>query len=890
MPGTQEVTLEEIKNNLEFLDLDLNDIPLIFRDQVSLNFRPLKSYDERKYKVYRYVEVSDIDILLTPADRLEDVSTRYKLSDPIECYLDTTNEENLEKNITFLKMIKEMDKEKINELFEEQKVFFKKIPFEVKYHNNYLWQVYYSEYADRYFMIVPTKESDTSAFFYLMQQKIDFDKSNRANKTNTIFIPISHEDYTEQFLKKSELVDIENYLWLYTKDWPSIYEVFDKKGNMTIQIVGETTVYEGIKSNYKIVLKTKDEAVEFYKLLKALFILTTTTSVEYKFKTKINAFGALDFYYGTKKMTYDVLSDFIRKELEEKLVEIEKEISVIDELNGKLYKLKRISELQNEEYLDKQKQIVTFLECRKTFFGKVKYYFNKGGNKPSLKDKLEPVDSRKSRALLETEEPYNYPKKSLYTIEDLTKVCKVLKEYGDKNKKIRLDIKALENKVENLDRKIENATVFIKEIEKHKKSIFEFWKYTNKDEVPALVEGYEDDSNKEDKDKLKKTFNYEEDMDVFGKIVDDAQKKELSQLECDAIFAIREDTRTVNILRQEDILKINKLMINEKIDSLKQEYLSDLENIDKKDFDIFGGMSEDKTKIKVLNNNKHREIEKDKYKILGINKKTTYDMYTDNYKRYLKIFDEAYGKIETPYDISVYKTGDFIDETKIEVFDINPKNILNVSEIESNKINLFRINIPEKFKVLFYSNIIFYDNNNQTLPSGMDVSTEVVIDLNRYSIEKVRREDFKLNYELDKYSVGTKSVTMIEYNLIEKREVEEDFQDDEEFEEDIQDNEEFKENVKEEKLEETNKEDFEIKKEGKNEKEELKEDVKETEKEDINKKEEKTDDKNDYKKEEEEIISVDVIEEMEGIEIKNPNQKEEERTKIKEILKAINGK
>ena len=40
-----------------------------------------------------------------------------------------------------------------------------------------------------------------------------------------------------------------------------------------------------------------------------------------------------------------------------------------------------------------------------------------------------------------------------------------------------------------LSKKIENAELYIKEIEKHKKSIFEFWKFTNKDEKNQLSEG-----------------------------------------------------------------------------------------------------------------------------------------------------------------------------------------------------------------------------------------------------------------------------------------------------------------------------------------------------------------------------------------------------------------
>ena len=43
--------------------------------------------------------------------------------------------------------------------------------------------------------------------------------------------------------------------------------------------------------------------------------------------------------------------------------------------------LKNIAKKQEEEYLAKEKQITTFLECKKSFFGKFKYYFKYGKKK-----------------------------------------------------------------------------------------------------------------------------------------------------------------------------------------------------------------------------------------------------------------------------------------------------------------------------------------------------------------------------------------------------------------------------------------------------------------------------------------------------------------------------
>ncbi len=41
-------------------------------------------------------------------------------------------------------------------------------------------------------------------------------------------------------VKKSEINDMENYLWLFTKNWPNIYEVYDNNNNYSLQITGDT--------------------------------------------------------------------------------------------------------------------------------------------------------------------------------------------------------------------------------------------------------------------------------------------------------------------------------------------------------------------------------------------------------------------------------------------------------------------------------------------------------------------------------------------------------------------------------------------------------------------------------------------------------------------------
>ena len=356
-----EKTFEE---NLKYIGLNLDKLPAFLKKYEGLNFRPSNSYDDAVYKVYKYVNIKDIEILITPENRLTDIKQRYKLSSPICEYLDSEKEENIEKFAKFIKMVTTMSIPRIEEIAKEQEELNEKIPFEVKYPNNYIWQIYYSDYAKKYFMLVPTEEQDNNALFYLLKEQI---ANVRARKPRYIFTPISHMEYTGGFLSKSEIDDMENYLWYFTKDWPNIYEIFDKDNNLFIKIVGQTNIYEKMRTTYSITLYTKEEALELYKLLKAMFILATGAREEYHFATKISKDGNIEFWSNNTKIEYSKLAEFIKVEYVDKIDKLKYEEKEKKELKRKLDKFKLIIEDLTQEYLLRQKQIATFLECKKTF-------------------------------------------------------------------------------------------------------------------------------------------------------------------------------------------------------------------------------------------------------------------------------------------------------------------------------------------------------------------------------------------------------------------------------------------------------------------------------------------------------------------------------------------
>lgn len=760
-----------IKEKLEYIGLDLENIPEELKEYKPLEFRIPKFYEEKQYKQYRYIPVKDIQILLSPTNRLDEISEKYKQAKPLAQYLDGENEENILKYTTFLSMLKQFKIDEVEEIEKEQTSLSKKIPFKVKYENNYLWQIYYSENTNQYFMLVPTEDSDYSTFFFLIKKKLEKKKNEK------IFVPIRNVEYSNKYLKKSEFEDIENYLWLFTKDWPLIYEVYDKRNKLCIHIVGETEVYHKIKSPYKIKLNTQEDANQLYKLLKAMFILQTELPHYFHFKTNINKNGELEFYLEDEKIEYIDIAEWISNQYylgEEKQKVAE---DLIEENKLKLEKLKVEIAAQEIEYLAKEKQISTFLECKKSFFGKFKYYFkySKKNNKNKVK-KEENIDESKIEIQHEENEelPKKKRKKQNYTIEELVELYKVIELKENELKNVIMDINSLKLKNKNMQKKIENATAFIEEIDSHKKSIFEFWKYSNKDEMATLPEGEAEEVNIIKK--ITRVFDYEEDLENFGKKMDKIQRKNLSKDETDSVYIT-----STNLLEIINKIKINEFQpkdIETTLKEIKKEAIQEKSLSENEEFDIFGGIIQDSTKVSKIKNKKHRELAKDKFNILEINKNTKQIGFKLSLEKIIANLKTAMNKVVVPEEIPVYKAigEDNLDDRKINIFDINPeKEIQEAIKKENNKINFYKIDLKEGSNAISYTNCIFYDNQNKTLPVGQDLSTKILVDISKLQLDLKSKTSFKMvefENEKDDFSeINIKTVTVFEYDaLIKKQE------------------------------------------------------------------------------------------------------------------------
>jgi hypothetical protein len=314
-----------------------------------------------------------------------------------------------------------------------------------------------------------------------------------------------------------------------------------------------------------------------------------------------------------------------------------------------------------------------------------------------------------------------------------------------KHQNLLQDTKAMELKLENLKRKLNNADLYIKEIDKHKKSIFEFWKFTSKDELLALEVGEEDKDSASNN--IRRVFDYESDFETLGVEMDKLQRKKLSKEETDSIFVA--NSKIINCLNSLRLGNINEKLIKKSLKDLKEEFNNNRLYIDSESFDIFGNITDDNRKSKYIGSRSQRENEKSKYKILNINKNIDEIDFTEKLQSVRNYIEGAIPKITSKYDLPLYMLLEIpktLDTNALCVMNINPQNEFERFEDKGEgALNLIKINYKEGMPLLYYTNIVFYDNSNQTLPEGMDLSSQVLIDCSKFDFVLVNKTKFRTN-------------------------------------------------------------------------------------------------------------------------------------------------
>ena len=718
--------IEKIKN----LGIDLENMNPALSNKETKGYKISKEIEEKVFKQYRYVPIKDIQIFISTASKKESIEQKFKKALPISEYLPIEGK-TLEECSIFMEMLKNTNIEKVKEIEEEQDILNKNIPFKVKYYNNFLWKIYYAQSIEKYFMVFTTDESDYSVLFYLIKKQCE------RKRTAKVFAPICTAEYVNNYMKKSDYENVKNYLWTLTNDLPEIYDVFGKDEDLTINIIGETFVYEKIKSKYKIKITSRQEAVKLIKVLKYMYTLQSELPEHYKFIPKIDKDGSLYFSYNAKEMKYDELGNFIKIELNVLDFKREQIYHETKELEEKINKKKqKVAEL-DIEYIGKEKQISTYLECKKTLFGKFKYFFKNTKNKKPKKVESENqnvANEESSKKTTYVEELEKEEEKKSYTLENLVRIYKEFDEKDKINNELKRENNNLQLRIKNLNKKIQNANVYIDEIEKHKKSIFEFWKYCNKDEQMSLAEGEEENIITENK---KNKITYDANIKELARLLDDAQFKLFTQNESNSVFAAGTDLLGI----------LNKIYKGTVTD---EDFAKSLKKIkDDKQYAVING--------------------KNTYDILNLKNDITTEEYSAKLNQILRNVQNLMSKIKLPKNTAVYKACiiDDIDDDKLSLFSIKMEDeiVKILQDISKNRI--YRVNFKEGTNLLAYSNTIYSDFSSRSLPIGMDVNSEILVDMSKFRLEDVTTTNFRIiSLEKENGKIETKDFEVIEFDAI----------------------------------------------------------------------------------------------------------------------------
>ena len=216
-------------------------------------------------------------------------------------------------------------------------------------------------------------------------------------------------------------------------------------------------------------------------------------------------------------------------------------------------------------------------------------------------------------------------------------------------------------------------------IYKHKKSIFEFWKFTSKDEQLALEMGEENDSIEERK--IRKIFDFEMDFEELGIQVDKLQRRKFSKEELDSIFVAK--GKIIEILNNLRDNQMDEKQLKTALKKLREEFNKNRLYIEDETFDIFGNISDDNRKTKYIGSRSHRENEKSKYKILNINKEIDVFDFTEKLQAIRTYIEGAIPKVTSTFDMTLYKVVQIpnqINENNLEIMNINIENELKEYE------------------------------------------------------------------------------------------------------------------------------------------------------------------------------------------------------------------
>ena len=116
-----------------------------------------------------------------------------------------------------------------------------------------------------------------------------------------------------------------------------------------------------------------------------------------------------------------------------------------------------------------------------------------------------------------------------------------------------------------------------------------------------------------------------------------------------------------------------------------------------------------------------------------------------------------------PMELNTIEDVSLTAESEIDQFLKKNKNL--------NKIYLYKIKIKEGTNYIAFSNIIYYDNKNMTLPIGMGLSSKILVDLSALKLKNQNWKSIKkLQFEDEEDDFSNIFIKNIEVNELEEQE------------------------------------------------------------------------------------------------------------------------
>ena len=112
-----------------------------------------------------------------------------------------------------------------------------------------------------------------------------------------------------------------------------------------------------------------------------------------------------------------------------------------------------------------------------------------------------------------------------------------------------------------------------------------------------------------------------------------------------------------------------------------------------------------------------------------------------------------------------------IDTNEFNIFNLNPeKEIENaLMSTESGKVNLYKMNFEKNVRAIAFSNCVYYDNQNKTLPVGMDKDTRILVKILDTDISLESKKVIRVGRLEDENDIASKliikTINVLEYSV-----------------------------------------------------------------------------------------------------------------------------